>query len=137
MSADVNEVQVNIIRGKRATMVSAYVYLNNKLYLAEAEAIRHPDDRQNDEIGDGLAVGRAIRQLGRNILRDAQNNVRREEKRREAEKAAIEARRAESERLSRRMDSVYTSGLLWAEREKYLDELVRLESFSKLDWYRY
>jgi hypothetical protein len=66
---------------------------------------RHPDDQQDQDLGLMLAQGRALRQLGRNILREANEQVRknadaarRQEEASQAAKKARNARRAKASR---------------------------------------
>lgn len=63
---------------------------------------RDPDDRVNNEIGFKLALGRALRQAGRELLRDAQGLVREAARERESQLAATEAARAAKDEAAKR-----------------------------------
>lgn len=63
--------------GVVAVQVSATIDVGYTVdeYVATGAAKCDPRDKADPEIGTKLALGRAIRQLGRDILKDAQNLV--------------------------------------------------------------
>jgi hypothetical protein len=72
-------------------------------YFAKAASRRHPEDKQDSELGTKLAVGRAIRQIGRDILRDAQERVRENDKALDSQKQASEDARKKKEQRTRQI----------------------------------
>jgi hypothetical protein len=123
MTTEINEptadVTVTILTDGDVTVVKAGVILDydsNSSWFSDYEVVessrRNPGDPENDEIGVKLAVGRAIRSLGRMIHRDAQESVReqaeREDKQREAaERAALaKAARAAEIRLEKQLEKI-------------------------------
>lgn len=67
---------------------------------------RHPNDQENAQIGYELALGRALRQAGRRLLRDANRRV---------YKAAKARQVAETLRLARQADRAQRAAELTAE----------------------
>lgn len=59
-------------------------------YAARSSSRRDPSDAPNSEIGTKLAIGRAVRQLGREILKDGQSLVREQERARRKQAEAAE-----------------------------------------------
>lgn len=80
------------------TVVKASLELDNyEVFEAVGASRRDPQDSKNNEIGVKLALGRAIRQIGRDILREAQDGVREAEIRRRKQLDAAEAARFRKE----------------------------------------
>ncbi len=75
--------------------VDVWVDGNNgyEYYTSKASSRRDPSDTPNTDIGLKLALGRAIRQLGREILKDGQALVREAENKRQSQLEAAEASR--------------------------------------------
>jgi hypothetical protein len=92
-------VGIQLIGDEDATVVKASAWIGDDYYESVGSARRDPRDIPNASIGLNLAVGRAIRQLGRDILSDGQERVREADEfsKRQAE-AGAEARKRKDER---------------------------------------
>lgn len=78
---DVTIQVANIVVTDDAAAVEVNLWLNHhELFTAREVSRRDPHDRNDPEIGIKLALGRAIRQLGRNILAEGQAKVRQTDK---------------------------------------------------------
>ncbi len=89
-------VCVQIIHTEDATVAQATLWSGEDYFTAKGSSRRDPADVDNREVGIKLALGRALRQLGREILKDGNNLVRQEDIKRKTQQAATEARKAES-----------------------------------------
>lgn len=69
-------IMANTVSAHRATVarVTASVEIDGETIREEVttEALRHPEDKSNPEIGEMLALGRALSSLGRRLERRAQ-----------------------------------------------------------------
>lgn len=93
-----------IISTDDATAVEIAVWINeNELFLAKAVSRRDPIDPVNPEIGLKLALGRAIRQLGRDILKEANMLVSEQDERRKRQTEASD--RAHSLKIKRAQEA--------------------------------
>lgn len=65
------------VRSNRATIVEVIAYLNKEESITvTGEALRHPTDRNDEELADMLAYGRAFESLGRKLTKRADGLVR-------------------------------------------------------------
>lgn len=106
------EVGINSITDGDVVAVEATAWINGvDLYKVSASSRRDPHDPCNPEIGVKLAVGRALRQLGREILKEGQDGVRRQDKaRRTQELASQEARNRKEKRRKAAIRSLKNKG---------------------------
>lgn len=80
------------------TVVKAELDIDGyEIFISTGASRRDPNDLRNNEIGVKLALGRAIRQIGRDILREAQEGVRGAEAKRRKQLDAAEAARFRKE----------------------------------------
>ena len=71
---------VEVHRGHRATIATAvYRTRGGDRISATGETVRHPDDREDPDVAEQLAVGRALEALARKLLRRADGLVRHHE----------------------------------------------------------
>lgn len=99
-------MSVRVMSTDDVVVAEADIYLDEgfEYYTSRASSRRDPSDSPNVEIGLKLALGRAIRQLGREILKDGQDLVREAEKKRQRQEEAAEeakARKAQKGRPER------------------------------------
>lgn len=89
-------VSVRIASTDDVVVAEADIWLedSSEYYTSKASSRRDPSDTPNSETGLKLALGRAIRQLGREILKDGQALVRQAEVKRQAQEQAAEESRA-------------------------------------------
>jgi len=71
------DLSTEIIESNGVTAVRLKADIGGKTFFANGTARRDPVDRNDPEIAYGLAYGRALRQLGRVTLHNAQDKVRR------------------------------------------------------------
>lgn len=65
------------VRSNRATIVEVVAHLNKEESITvTGEALRHPTDRNDEELADLLAYGRAFESLGRKLTKRADGLVR-------------------------------------------------------------
>lgn len=71
------DADIEVIRGHRATLcyVQSYDPIARESVLASGEAIRHPDDKHDDDLATALAMGRALSSLGRKLERRANGRI--------------------------------------------------------------
>lgn len=87
---------VRIASTDDVVVAEAEVWLDGgyEFYTSKASSRRDPSDTPNAETGLKLALGRAVRQLGREILKDGQALVRQAEIKRQSQEQAAEESRA-------------------------------------------
>lgn len=84
-------MNINIIETEDVVAVEVSTWVGQSFFFASGSSKRDPADKQNPEIGLQLALGRAVRQLGREILKSANYLVREEDARAKKQKEASEA----------------------------------------------
>jgi len=96
-----SQLGIDVAHTDEATVVTATAVVAGTVYEVAESSKKDDKDRANAEIGIKLAAGRAIRQLGRNILRDANDLVRKQEHARlTAEIAKKEKKKASAARAA-------------------------------------
>lgn len=107
-----SQLNINVAHTDEATVVTATAVIAGTVYETVESSKKDERDKANSEIGIKLAAGRAIRQLGRNILRDANDLVRQQEHARltaeiakKKRKRASAAKAAKYKRLHAKKDS--------------------------------
>lgn len=63
------------IHGSRATVVKLWVQVNGELIEVCGEALRHPDDKNNEQVATLLANGRALETMGKKLQKRARGLV--------------------------------------------------------------
>jgi hypothetical protein len=95
------DAQLEVLHTDDATVVRATAIVGNTEFQATASSRRDKQDNPNAEIGVKLAVGRAIRQLGRDILHDANALVHMQDEARASREAAKARIKEERERRAK------------------------------------
>lgn len=92
-------VDVNVIVDEARGVISAEAFYNgaNRPYYGVGSARLNEEDKYDETIGLKLAVGRAIKDLGREIEREGWAEVRSRDEERQAQKEANEKRKAQAE----------------------------------------
>jgi len=68
-------IQVEINQGNRATIAEARTDVDGEGVTASAEALRHPDDKNDPELGRQIATARALSSLANKLARRANGRV--------------------------------------------------------------
>lgn len=87
-------IKITCIGDEDATVAHVDFVLNNDEYFTAGSSRRSPEDKDDAEIGYKLAMGRAFRLLGRELLKDGNKAVKRAAKQRAAQQAASDAAKA-------------------------------------------
>lgn len=90
-------IVVTVTGDDTAKVAEATTIFNDRYVSAIGVSKRDPSDRPNETIGTNLAVGRAVRQLGRKILAETNADIRK------AAHAAERQRQAHEETVSRKI----------------------------------
>lgn len=92
------KIQVQMVDG--STIVTALTAIDDVAYAAQAGARLDPADKEDPVIGLKLAMGRAIRKLGQEILRDGRRDVEKADqivkRQKEAQEAKLVAKKKRS-----------------------------------------
>lgn len=72
INRDGHVLQTRITRGHKATIAKVSFNTSDLSLEVTGEALVHPDDDRDEEIGDQLALGRALSALGRRLERRAE-----------------------------------------------------------------
>lgn len=80
MKYDLNDISVEIFQSNRATIAEAVITLHLEdlphIFLkATGEALRHPEDKHDSDVGVTLATARALSGLARKLERQANGRV--------------------------------------------------------------
>lgn len=82
------------------TVADAYVVLSDRIVRATGSARTHEPDTPNYETGSSLALGRALRSLGRQLIHDSFQTVsRRDSEREHQEQASLESKKRKAEKV--------------------------------------
>ena len=73
-------VVLTVIKGKNSVAVEAEMLLGDTIYSASGTSKCDPVDQFDDLVGYQLAVGRAIRQLGREVYRTGNEAVKKNDR---------------------------------------------------------
>lgn len=87
-------IKITCIGDEDATVAHVDFVLNNDEYFTAGSSRRSPEDKDDAEIGYKLAMGRAFRLLGRELLKDGNKAVKKAAKQRAAQQAASDAAKA-------------------------------------------
>ena len=72
-----NYIAKDVINGHRATLAHIWMYdsLTDDYVLAKGEAIRHPEDKHDEDLANTLATARALKSLGNKLERRANGRI--------------------------------------------------------------
>ena len=104
--------EINLIGTDDAVAAEIEVEIDYfEAYKVKAVSRRDEKDNPNNEIGAKLALGRAFRQLGRELLKEAQGMVREAEYQRRADQARVAELRRHKDAQRKRIASERTTVL--------------------------
>jgi len=72
-----NYIAKDVISGHRATLAHIWMYdsLTDDYILAKGEAIRHPEDKHDEDLANTLATARALKSLANKLERRANGRI--------------------------------------------------------------
>lgn len=110
-----------VVSSTHATVVRVSLNTGKKTYVRHGTSRRDPSDTFDPQLGYDLAMGRALRAIGRAVLKDANAEVRKRERRKQSHLAA--SRVATEQRDARKA----TRGAKTAEVTDKFDALLTVE----------